>query len=126
MHKYIILFFSVLLFLTACDSDTAPEGVIPKQQMISLLTDIHLTDGTLYSLPQEKDSLYKYGYAKYQVVFKKYHTNDKTFRKSFEYYTTQPEVIEDMYNQIYATIQAKTDSINKVQTKKTKNALPKK
>jgi hypothetical protein len=126
MHKYIILFFSVLLILTACNTDKVPQGVIDKPQMISLLTDMHIIDGTLYNVPQDRDSLYKYGHAKYIALFKRHKTNDKVFRKSFEYYTTQPELIQDMYTQIEANIKAKTDSITKVGTKKYKNALPKK
>jgi len=125
MHKYIILFFSVLLILTACTGDKVPEGIIAKPRMISLLTDLHVTDGTLYNVPQDKDTLYKYGYDKYVVLFKKYKTTDKVFKKSLEYYSAQPEVIEEMYTQIEANIKAKTDSITKVGTNELKHAVPK-
>ncbi|TSD66704.1 DUF4296 domain-containing protein [Inquilinus sp. KBS0705] len=125
MHKYIILFFSVLLVLIACDTDKTPAGIIAKPQMIRLLTDIHIVDGELSNIPQDKDSLYKYGASKYGVVFKKYHTNSSLFKKSFQYYTTQPEVIEDIYNQVSDNIKSKTDSLNKIGTKKSpKNAIP--
>jgi hypothetical protein len=125
MHKYIILFFSVLVFLTACRNEGPPADVIKEPQMIKLLTDIHLVDGQLYAVPQQPDSLYKYGAKKYIAVFKKYHTTDASFKKSLKYYSTQPELIQAMYDTIQKKIQFKVDSLSKVGTKKLKNAVPK-
>jgi len=124
MHKHIILFFSVLLFLTACGGNNAPDGTMPEAQMVSLLTDIHLTDGTLYSVAQTPDSLYKYGSAKYALLFKQYRVTAKQFDNSLKYYTTQPQQLVDMYTKIAANIKSKTDSLNKSSTPKTKDVIP--
>jgi hypothetical protein len=112
MQKYISLFFLVLLYLTACKNDDVPEGVLKKPQMISLLTDLHLTDGQVYTVPQVPDSMYKYTSEKYKALFKRHHTTDAVFKKSLKYYTAQPEVIMDMYDKIEATLKAKLDSVN--------------
>jgi hypothetical protein len=125
MHKYIILFFSVLVFLTACRNEGPPVDVIKEPQMIKLLTDIHLVDGQLYAVQQTPDSLYKYGANKYIAVFKKHHTTDAAFKKSLKYYSTQPELIQAMYDTIQKKMQFKIDSLSKVGTKKLKNAVPK-
>ncbi|MCQ6956583.1 DUF4296 domain-containing protein [Mucilaginibacter aquariorum] len=117
MQKYISLFFSVLLYLTACKSNDVPNGIIEEKEMISLLTDVHITDGAIYSLPQIPDSLYKYGRDKYVAVFKKHHTTDDQFQKSLKYYTTQPDRLQEMYNKIDVIIKAKIDSINQAQKK---------
>lgn len=122
MQKYIILFFSVMVFLTACTGDDAPAGIIEQPRMTSLLTEIHLTDGSLYGVPQVPDSLFKYGSAKYQAIFKKYNTNDKQFTASLKYYTTRPEKMTEIYDQISARIKVKIDSISKKSN--TKNAVP--
>ncbi|MES2265917.1 MAG: DUF4296 domain-containing protein [Bacteroidota bacterium] len=113
MQKYISLFFLGLICLTACESKEAPKDIIQEQQMIALLTDLHLTDGTLYMVQQTPDSLYKYGRAKYDAVFKKHHTTDAEFKKSFKYYSFHPEQVQDMYVKIDAILKAKTDSVNK-------------
>lgn len=113
MHKYIILFFSVLTFLTACGGNNAPEGIIPEAQMIELLTDVHLTDGSLYSVPQVPDSLYKYGTARYAALFKRHKTSSKVFAESLKYYTTKPVQLVGMYDRVSKNIQAKIDSLNK-------------
>ena len=124
MHKYIILFFFGLLFSTACSDSSAPKDVLDKPQMLSLLTDVHIIDGELYNVAQQPDSLYKFGTNKYKAVFKKHHTNDAQFRKSLEYYTRQPEVIQDIYDTLTVVVQRKIDSTNKKSPVKLKNALP--
>jgi len=125
MHKYITLFFSVTFFLSACKGGKASEEVINHNQMISLLTEVHIVDGSMYSLSQNPDSLYKYGLNRYLSVFKKYHTDSAQFKKSLKYYTTQPDELEAMYDQVLANLKQKTDSLNKLQQKQY-NAIPKK
>ncbi|WP_374950650.1 DUF4296 domain-containing protein [Mucilaginibacter sp.] len=124
MHKYIILFFSVLAFFASCVDDAPPPGIIPEQQMVGLLTDLHLVDGQLYSVQQLPDSIYKYGVNKYRAVFKQYKTNDANFKKSLKYYSTKPEQIQAIYDSVQSIIKFKTDSVTKIGTKKLKNAIP--
>lgn len=82
--------------------------------MVSLLTDMHILDGSLYNaVSQSPDTLYKYGTARYLNLFKKYHVDSVQFRHSLKYYTTQPIEFQAMYDKILANLQAKTDSINK-------------
>ena len=98
MHKYIILFFLVLTFLCSCSSgDTPPDGILNKEEMINVLTDIHLVDGGMVMYIQTPDTLYKYGTVRYADVFKKDHTDTAQFRKSFKYYTLKPSMFSDMY-----------------------------
>ncbi|MBV8390449.1 MAG: DUF4296 domain-containing protein [Mucilaginibacter sp.] len=114
MHKYNKLFFSVLIFLAACSGNKAPRGIIAQDAMINVLTDIHIVDGSMYNVMQAPDSLYKYGTDKYQMVFRKYHTDSAQFRKSFQYYAANPEKLEAIYEQITLNIKQKSDSVNKV------------
>jgi hypothetical protein len=118
MHKYNRLFFSVLIFLIACKGNKIPDGVLGQDEMTNLLTDIHIVDGGMYNVMQMPDSLYKYGTDKYLIVFKKYHTDSVQFRKSFKYYTDNPEKLEAIYEQITKNIKLKSDSLNKLSTGK--------
>ncbi|WDF53657.1 DUF4296 domain-containing protein [Mucilaginibacter sp. KACC 22063] len=121
MRNYIILFFLGTLFLTACGgSDSVPRDVIPQDRMIDLLTDIHLANGSTYTLNQSRDSLYKYAMHRYLVVFKKYQTDTLQFKKSMEFYTEHPKQLDDMYTVILDKLKAKTDSLNKTKEKLTK------
>lgn len=114
MQKYISLFFSVLLFLTACQSNELPKGVLKEKDMINLLIDLHITDGAVYQVPQVPDSMYKYSSAKYVALFKRHHTTDAAYKTSLKYYSKQPETIQAMYDKIETIIKAKVDSLNKV------------
>jgi hypothetical protein len=131
MRKHIILFFSALLFLSACKLDKTPDGIIKQDKMISLLTDIHLVDGSLYNVPSSNpDSMYKYGNGNFVVLFKKYNIDSTQFKKSLKYYSFRPEQLDKMYTQILKNLQDKVDSINKVPLKIVKptthkNAVPK-
>ena len=118
MHKYNKLFFSVLIFLIACGGKKTPEGIIGQDKMVNLLTDIHIVDGSMYSVLQMPDSLYKYGNDKYLTIFKKYHTDSIQFKKSFKYYADNPEKLQAIYEQITINIKQKSDSLNKLNNDK--------
>jgi hypothetical protein len=128
MRKYITLFFSVTFFLYACKGDKTPTGIIKHDQMVSLLTDVHIIDGSLYSVQQTPDTLYKYGSGKYRSLFKRYGIDTAQFRRSMKYYASQPTEMGAMYDQILANLKVKIDSLNKIQLKniqqQQKNALP--
>jgi hypothetical protein len=61
--------------------------------------------------------MYKFGMDKYLVMFKKYHTDSAQFRKSFKYYSANPDVMQSIYEQISANIKLKSDSVNKLNEK---------
>jgi hypothetical protein len=124
MRKYITLFFSVSLFLFSCSKNKAAAGILDRDRMTSLLTDIHIIDGRMY-MRMAPDSLYKYGTGVYLALFKKYNTDSVQFKKSFRYYSTQPDELAAIYDQVLKNLQQKTDSLNKVQQKQV-HALPKK
>jgi hypothetical protein len=122
MRKYICLFFSVTFLLSACKGGKTPDEVINHNRMTSLLTEVHIIDGILYTAPQNPDSLYKYGADKYLALFKKYHTDSVQFKKSLKYYATQPVELAAIYDRVRDNLKQKLDSLNKLQH----NAIPKK
>ena len=113
MRKHIILFFSALLFLFACKNEDSASGIIKQDEMVRLLTDVHLTDGSLAE-QVGGDSLFKYGTGKYLYLFKKHHTDSAQFKKSMRYYTTHPDELARMYDSVAAKLQVKYDSLNKL------------
>ena len=125
MLKYIILFFSVTFVLSACKGNKTNDGIIKHDQMVSLLTEVHIIDGGIYTIPQNPDSLYKYGTGRYIALFKKHHTDTAQFSKSLKYYTTQPVELQAIYEQVIKNLTKKSDSLIKIQ-QKLYNALPQK
>lgn len=117
MRIYKTLFFSVLVVLTACKSNSVPSDVLPPETMVPVLVDLHIVDGGLYNVSQAPDSMYKYGMGNYKQVFKKHHVDSLAFKKSFKYYTTNPKLMTEIYNDVVKTLQAKFDSVDKVVVK---------
>jgi hypothetical protein len=128
MRKYNLLFFSALLFLFACKWSNTPSGILKTDQMINVMTAMHIVDGSISNIPAPNpDSLYKYGRGRYIALFKRFNTDSTQFKNSFKYYTQHPDIMDDMYTQIMKNLQAKIDSINKpAPIPPPKNALPKK
>ncbi|MBW4890770.1 DUF4296 domain-containing protein [Mucilaginibacter sp. HMF5004] len=121
MRFYLILFFCGLGFLFSCSDDKSiPDDVIPKHQMALLLTDIHLVDGTISSLPNIPDTLAKHSLGLYLAVFKMHHTDTTQFRESLKYYATRP----DLMNDIYTGVTRRLDSLLKAKTKVVKEVKP--
>jgi hypothetical protein len=116
MRKHIILFFSALLFLSACKSGNDASGIIDQDRMTRLLVDVHIVDGVLASQPNP-DSLFVQGTGRYVYLFNQYHTDSAQFKKSMIYYTKHDEVLVKMYEQITKTLQFKNDSILALITK---------
>jgi hypothetical protein len=110
MRKHISLFFSALLFLYACKGSGDASGVINSDDMVPLLVDVHLVDGSL-ATQGGADSLYKNGTGRYLLVFKQHHTDSAQFKKSMKYYATQAETMLKIYNEVNKILQAKNDSL---------------
>ncbi|RFZ94300.1 DUF4296 domain-containing protein [Mucilaginibacter conchicola] len=111
MQKYISLFFSVLLFAACKPAAKTPPNIIDEQKMIKLLTDLHITDGELYTITPVPDTLFKYGREKYLALFKRHHVTEKQYDDSFKYYSQNPEKIQAIYNEVDKILKAKLDSI---------------
>lgn len=123
MRSLLILFF-LFVFFSSCGDDTA-QGVIPKGEMVSLLTDLHLADGITSTYYGDSASM-KVAIV-YKAIYKRYGTDSVTVRKSLSYYTERPEELELMYKQVEVNLvklqkeeQARADRVQKEALRKIK------
>lgn len=136
MRKHNILFFLALLFLGACIGSNVPDGILNFDRMVNLMVDVHIVDGSMFDIDSSApDSLYKEGISRYDRVFKRNHTDSTQFKKSLQYYSLHTDQLEEMYAEVSTILQAKSDSINKIDslnrvkkipTRPGRNAVPKK
>jgi hypothetical protein len=108
----------------ACLNKKSINTIIDKPHMISLMTDLLIVDGSMYSISNVPDSMYKYGNGKYQLLFKQHHTDSAQFNRSFKYYATNQAELLLIMDKVQENLKSKSDSINKIQVKE--NAIPKK
>lgn len=132
-------FFLMTIFVFSCfaceDSKTSPEGVLPKEKMISFLIDLHIAEARINDLNLRRDSAEKL----FQVVedslfIKNGIENDTVYDNSYEYYLADIEGLDEIYSAVVDSlslrerlskeVEAKKDSVNakKDEDKKKKQA----
>lgn len=94
-HLYIV----VLFFLLSCDSKVnyqAPEDLIPRNQMIELLYDMHLALGTskVENIHSEKDRNYM------SLVLEKHNIDSVRFASSNLYYVSKAQEYEEIFEEV--------------------------
>ena len=115
--KRLALLFSIILFLVAC-TQKKPAGIIENKKMIAVLTDVHLVGAYISMIPYDDTLLKQQSSKYYDVVFKKYKTSRREFDNSLSFYSKQPVVLDNMYNQVQANLTKKEKELSKVQQKR--------
>jgi len=101
--KNVFLSFSGLLIvlLAGCArKQSVPEGVLPANKMVSILTDIHELESKVGNLKLTYDSstlLYK---QQQDSIFKKHLVSDSVYTASFDYYLSQVELLDQIYSAV--------------------------
>lgn len=81
-----------------------PRGLIGEEEMIGVLVDVHLAEAILMneeSLGSNVDSLSPIVMAR---VFHKHQVSREQFDKSLDYYSHDPDRLNQMYEQVYNTV----------------------
>ena len=92
---YIVL----LIIFISCESKTKykrPENLIPREQMIDLLVDMHIATGA--SDVKDKDNKRNKNYM--ILVFEKYQIDSARFAESNFYYTSNIVEYEDIFKEV--------------------------
>jgi Domain of unknown function (DUF4296) len=95
---------ALLLFLFGCSGkDNLPSGVIPRDKMEKVIWDMIQADQyhREYVIRDSlKKDVRKARYELYEEVFKMHNITKSTFDKSFEYYSTHPKVMREMFDSL--------------------------
>ncbi|MGK6351385.1 DUF4296 domain-containing protein [Parapedobacter sp. DT-150] len=103
MRQRLLIGLILLFFCVSC-GDGIPDDVIAQKQLPALLVDMHLVDGQLVSMPIDSARTYREVY--YQAVFNRYGIDSNQFRRSVEFYSTQPAIMNDVYIDVEKRLQA--------------------
>ena len=101
------LIYSLLLsvFITACTSNTIlekPKNLIPKEQMVDLLTDMLLANGAdnFKNINLQRNVNY------FPLVFEKHQIDTTRFKESSYYYTSKIDEYDDIFEQVDQRLKA--------------------
>ncbi|RJE75321.1 MULTISPECIES: DUF4296 domain-containing protein [Reichenbachiella] len=96
-HKFIFLLAVLTLtFLNACKRDR-PEDVISKSKMTEILIEQHLLEAKVLLLKVRTDSTNKVYNSLEQEIFEKYGVDKAMYEKSYQYYISKPELLDEIY-----------------------------
>lgn len=125
--------FFLFFLIASCTGNTIyekPKGLIPKDTMVALLTDMHIA----VSAKQIKNKFYKKGITYMPYVFEKYNIDSTRFKSSNKYYASIIDEYDKMLLEVKNNLEnkgkvlqeelAKKDSIKKSEIEKTKSVIP--
>lgn len=99
--KKIIFLITIVLFVRCSTLPTPPSGTIEVDKMAQILAEVHLTESKLSKLSFQNYDSSKVAYRELESrLFKKYSVDSLTYRKSFDFYTTQPEYMVKIYEKV--------------------------
>lgn len=95
------LFLSLLAFSCNEPEKKAPENLIPESEMITILSDICLTEARFQrrlgnSFADNQDLVWQ----NYELIFEQNEVTLVNFKESYDYYLQAPETIQAMYDSV--------------------------
>lgn len=108
--KKLFLLSAFVFLLTACDKKPVeiPAGVISRDSMIVILSDIHIAEAMLQLKNLTRnDSTKEIAFGYYKSVFDKHKITAAEFERSFNFYVQQPEMMSGMYDSIITRLSSR-------------------
>lgn len=101
-------FFLLTFWLTACGSNTKPNDLIPEDKMAKILSEIHILEAQINNLHFQHEDSSVYVYQKMKVkLLKTFELDSATFKRSFNYYTLNPDKMKGIYTEVKKLLEAK-------------------
>ncbi len=112
MKRYFLI---GLLLLTACNAKTTiPEDVLPENKMILILSEIHMAETEIQNINfKSVDSSYALQRAWEIKIMKKFKTDTATYNRSYKFYLTHVEYMQDIYTAVADTLQKRNEQMEK-------------
>lgn len=106
MQRLILIILSSFFLMISCNR-SKPKGILSEKTMVDLMTDVHLVDGYLNTLPV--DSTRKVIGSLYGEVFEKYGIDSIKFKDNIAYYLGNPIVSKELYTKVTKKINGYED-----------------
>ena len=109
-RKVYFLFFSIvfLVHLNSCKQKNIqkkPSNLLNQEVMVEVLCDIHLTDALLQlKSNQPKEFIHLNSSKMYESILKENKISSAQFDSSLKYYTSQPQQMKSIYEQVVQKI----------------------
>lgn len=99
------LIFSVLII--SCEKEKTPSGILPKRDMVRALSELYLAEEKIARAGLPYDSIIKFFPQFEAKALQKAGISDSVFRKSMEYYKSNPKELEYIYTALVDSLNLK-------------------
>lgn len=98
--KTIVLLVATILLISCNAKEDVPKHVIPKDEMIDIILDIHLTDGLFTITKVRRDFTKNDSLNYYNEIFQNYGYTRADFDTSVYYYSKKINEYDKIYEEV--------------------------
>lgn len=91
----------MIILFSSCSRKAVeiPKNILSKEEFISILVDIHIAQAAMNANVMSDSSRYNMNdYSAY--IFKTHHITKEKYDSTMAFYTTQPELMEGIYQEV--------------------------
>jgi hypothetical protein len=112
LRLYTLLIFSA--FIISCNNeDSEPPNLISEQEMAKILVDIHVIEARVNKMALSNlDTSTLVNERLKLSLFKEYKTDSLTFNRSYQFYSTHPDYLERIYEDVTKQLQVREKKKN--------------
>lgn len=107
----LLLFCCILLLNCENTKDSNTNAPIPKDKMKVVLTDLYLAEAAanLHKITNDSALMPHKSYY-FDEIFEKHNVTQQQYEEAYEYYTDEPELFLEIYNEMYSEIDSLRES----------------
>jgi hypothetical protein len=99
--------FLQVLVVSCGTTEKKPEGILPKPEMVRILTDIYAAERKIEKIGLQPDTN-KIIFENFERrIFEKNGTSDSLFKISFDYYVDRPKELQEIYTALVDSVSLK-------------------
>ena len=98
--------------LTSCHNKEKKAGILSRDEMVKVMTDIYVAEHKVTRLALKPDSSKIVFNKMKDRVFNQAGVPDSVFRKSFDYYVDRPLELEEIYTALVDSLNLKEQQTN--------------
>ena len=120
MAKNILILFLILPLLFSCYNVNKqviekPDPFLSRESMVELLTDIQLAEGIIiYNRSNKVNNFDRYKDSLYSTIFRNHDVTYEIFKENINYYNTDPEFMEDIYEEVLTNLTKMKSEVEEV------------
>lgn len=99
------------LLLSCNHPEKIPHGILPEDQMVNLLADIHIAESAALNKTAGGDAAIQFAIDHDSFVLKQKGVSLPVFKKSLEYYMKDPKHMDQMYAEVITLLSKKQSEI---------------